>query len=265
MSRIAETFARLRSEGRIALMPYLTVGFPERESTLELVPALEAAGASLFELGVPFSDPLADGTTIQRATQRALEHGVTMADCLATVAELRARHVAAPLLLMGYYNPLLRYGIDRACADLASAGGDGWIIPDLPLEEAADLRQIAAKHQLDLILFIAPTTPPARIAQIVAHASGFIYIVSLTGVTGARQALAGNLADLIATVRQQTDLPLVVGFGISQPAHVAEVARIADGAIVGSALIDRLERLPPSERVTGAAAYIRELLSEVAG
>ncbi|OAN49015.1 tryptophan synthase subunit alpha [Chloroflexus islandicus] len=263
MSRIAETFARLRSEGRIALMPYLTVGFPERESTLELVPALEAAGASLFELGVPFSDPLADGTTIQRATQRALEHGVTMADCLATVAELRARKVAAPLLLMGYYNPLLRYGLERACADLAAAGGDGWIIPDLPLEEAADLRQIAAAHQLDLIMFIAPTTPPARIAQIVTHASGFIYIVSLTGVTGARQALAGNLADLIATVRQQTDLPLVVGFGISQPAHVADVARIADGAIVGSALIDRLERLPPAERVTGAAAYVRELLSAV--
>lgn len=263
MSRIAETFARLRSEGRIALMPYLTVGFPERESTLELVPALEAAGASLFELGVPFSDPLADGTTIQRATQRALEHGVTMADCLATVAELRARKVTAPLLLMGYYNPLLRYGLERACADLAAAGGDGWIIPDLPLEEAADLRQIAAAHQLDLIMFIAPTTPPARIAQIVTHASGFIYIVSLTGVTGARQALAGNLADLIATVRQQTDLPLVVGFGISQPAHVADVARIADGAIVGSALIDRIERLPPAERVTGAAAYVRELLSAV--
>lgn len=263
MSRIAETFARLRSEGRIALMPYLTVGFPERESTLELVPALEAAGASLFELGVPFSDPLADGTTIQRATQRALEHGVTMADCLATVAALRARKVTAPLLLMGYYNPLLRYGLERACADLAAAGGDGWIIPDLPLEEAADLRQIAAAHQLDLIMFIAPTTPLARIAQIVTHASGFIYIVSLTGVTGARQALAGNLADLIATVRQQTDLPLVVGFGISQPAHVADVARIADGAIVGSALIDRLERLPPAERVTGAAAYVRELLSAV--
>ncbi|WP_322487255.1 tryptophan synthase subunit alpha [Chloroflexus sp.] len=263
MSRIAETFARLRSEGRIALMPYLTIGFPERESTLELVPALEAAGASLFELGVPFSDPLADGTTIQRATQRALEHGVTMADCLATVAELRARKVAAPLLLMGYYNPLLRYGLEQACTDLAAAGGDGWIIPDLPLEEAADLRQIAAAHQLDLIMFIAPTTPPARIAQIVTHASGFIYIVSLTGVTGARQALAGNLAELIATVRQQTDLPLVVGFGISQPAHVADVARIADGAIVGSALIDRLERLSPAERVTGAAAYVRELLSAV--
>lgn len=261
MSRIAETFARLRTAGRIALMPYLTVGFPERTSTLELVPALEAAGASLFELGVPFSDPLADGTTIQRATQRALENGITIADCIATVADLRARQVKAPLLLMGYYNPLLRYGLERACADLAAAGGDGWIIPDLPLEEASDLRQIAAAHQLDLILFVAPTTPPDRIAQIAAQASGFLYIVSLTGVTGARQMLAQNLADLIRSVRAYTDLPLVVGFGISQPAHVAEVARIADGAIVGSALIDRLERLAPNERVSGAAAFIRELLS----
>ncbi len=261
MSRIAETFARLRTAGRIALMPYLTVGFPERTSTLELVPALEAAGANLFELGVPFSDPLADGTTIQRATQRALENGITIADCIATVAELRARQVKAPLLLMGYYNPLLRYGLERACADLAAAGGDGWIIPDLPLEEASDLRQTAAAHQLDLIMFIAPTTPPDRIAQIAAQASGFLYIVSLTGVTGARQMLAQNLADLIRSVREHTELPLVVGFGISQPAHVAEVARIADGAIVGSALIDRLERLAPDERVSGAAAYIRELLS----
>ncbi len=177
------------------------------------------------------------------------------------MADLRARQVKAPLLLMGYYNPLLRYGLERACADLAAAGGDGWIIPDLPLEEASDLRQIAAAHQLDLILFVAPTTPPDRIAQIAAQASGFLYIVSLTGVTGARQMLAQNLADLIRSVRAYTDLPLVVGFGISQPAHVAEVARIADGAIVGSALIDRLERLAPNERVSGAAAFIRELLS----
>ncbi|MGB9737219.1 tryptophan synthase subunit alpha [Chloroflexus sp.] len=261
MNRITETFARLRSSGRIALMPYLTVGFPERESTLELVPALEAVGASLFELGIPFSDPLADGATIQRATQRALENGVTIADCITTVAQLRARNVKAPLLLMGYYNPLLRYGLERACADLAAAGGDGWIIPDLPLEEAAELRPIAAAHHLNLIMFIAPTTPPTRVTQIVTHASGFLYIVSLTGVTGARQTLAANLADLITTVRQQTDLPLVVGFGISQPSHVAEVARLADGAIVGSALIDRLERLAPSERVSGAMAYIRELVS----
>lgn len=260
MSRIAETFARLRGEGRVALMPYLTVGFPERESTLDLVPALEAAGACAFELGMPFSDPLADGATIQRATQRALENGVNLAACFETVAALRARGVRAPLLLMGYYNPLLRYGVARACADFAAAGGDGWIIPDLPPEESAELRAAAAAHGLDLIMFVAPTTPAERIAAIAAQASGFIYIVSLTGVTGARASMAADLGAVIARVRAASELPLVVGFGISSAAHVAEVARLADGAIVGSALIGLLERLPPAEQVRGAAAFVAELL-----
>ena len=262
MSRIADTFARLRREGRVALMPYITVGFPERESALELVPAMEAAGASLFELGVPFSDPLADGATIQRSAQRALANGVKLADCIATAALLRERGVRAPLLLMGYYNPLLRYGIERACRELAAAGGDGWIIPDMPPEEAADLQAAAAAHGLDLIMFVAPTTPEARIAQIAARASGFIYVVSLTGVTGARQSMAANLGDLLARIRRVSDLPLVVGFGISKPEHVAEVARMADGAIVGSALIAQLESLQPSETSAAAAAFVRYLLQE---
>lgn len=260
MSRIAKTFARLRAEGRVALMPYVTVGFPERESTLAIVPAMEAAGASLFELGVPFSDPLADGATIQRSTQRALANGVTLADCLATVRALREQGVQAPLLLMGYYNPLLRYGVARACRDLAAAGGDGWIIPDMPPEEADELQAAAADQALDLIMFVAPTTPEERIAQIVARATGFIYVVSLTGVTGARQSMAANLGALLARVRRHTDLPLVVGFGISSPAHVAEVAELADGAIVGSALIAHLEQLAPAELVPGAASFVRELL-----
>lgn len=259
MSRIAETFARLRTAGRIALMPYVTIGFPERETTLALIPELEAAGGALFELGMPFSDPLADGATVQRATQRAIENGVNLAYCLKTVAELRARGVQAPLLLMGYYNPLLRYGLERANSELAAAGGDGWIIPDVPPEEAAELQEAARRHGLDLIMFVAPTTPEERIAQIVARASGFIYVVSLTGVTGARQNMATNLSEVLARVRRHTDLPLVVGFGISTPEHVAEVARNADGAIVGSALISRLDQLPPTETVTGATAFIAEL------
>lgn len=261
MSRIAETFARLRRDGRVALMPYLTVGFPERESTLDLVPALEAAGASLFELGVPFSDPLADGATIQRATQRALENGVNLAACIAVVAALRARGVQAPLLLMGYYNPLIRYGIARACADLAAAGGDGWIIPDMPPEESADLQRAARAHGLDLIMFVAPTTPDDRIAEIAANATGFIYVVSLTGVTGARASLSLNLEAVLQRVRRVSDLPLVVGFGISSPAHVADVARIADGAIVGSALIARLEQLSPAELLSGASSFVADLLT----
>jgi tryptophan synthase alpha chain len=260
MSRIRETFARLQAEGRVALMPYLTVGFPERESTLELVPALEAAGASLFELGVPFSDPLADGATIQRSTQRALQNGITLADCIATTARLRERGVRAPLLLMGYLNPLLRFGLERACRELAAAGGDGWIIPDMPPEESAELQAAATNHGLDMIMFVAPTTPEQRIAEIVARASGFIYVVSLTGVTGERQSMAANLGEVLQRVRRHTDLPLVVGFGISRPEHVAEVARIADGAIVGSALIAHLEQLPPDDLVPGATAFVQHLL-----
>lgn len=260
MSRIAATFARLRAEGRTALMPYLTIGFPERDSTLELVPAMEAAGASLFELGVPFSDPLADGATVQRATQRALANGVTFAGCLSTVAELRARGVQAPLLLMGYYNPLLRYGVERACRELAAAGGDGWIIPDMPPEEAGELQAAASAHSLDLIMFVAPTTPDERIAELVGRASGFIYVVSLTGTTGARQELAPGLAGVMERVRRHTDLPLVVGFGISTAAHVAEVSKIADGAIIGSATVAHVERLAPDQLAAGAREFIAGLL-----
>ena len=262
MSRIAATFARLRAEGRTALMPYLTIGFPERDSTLELVPAMEAAGASLFELGVPFSDPLADGATVQRATQRALANGVTFAGCLATVGELRARGVEAPLLLMGYYNPLLRYGVERACRELAAAGGDGWIIPDMPPEEAGELQAAARAHGLDLIMFVAPTTPEERIAELVATASGLIYVVSLTGTTGARQELSSGLEAVLERVRRHTDLPLVVGFGISSAAHVAAVSQIADGAIVGSATIAHVEQLAPDRLAEGARAFIAGLLGQ---
>jgi tryptophan synthase alpha chain len=259
MSRIAETFARLRAEQRTALMPYLMVGFPERESTLELVPALEQAGADMFELGIPFSDPLADGATIQRAGQQALANGVTLPFCLETVAALRARGVRAPLLLMGYYNPLLRYGLERACADLAAAGGDGWIVPDVPPEEAAELRQAASTHGLDLILFVAPTTTDERIAQVASLSSGFIYCVSLTGVTGQRDQLWGGLGDFLGRVRRHTDLPLVVGFGIGSAAQVAQVGTMADGAIVGSALINRIEGAEAGHVVEHAAAFVKDL------
>lgn len=262
MSRIATTFASLRTRHATALMPYLTVGFPQRDSTLDLVPAMIAAGADMFELGVPFSDPLADGATIQRATHRALQNGVTFAFCLETVAALRKRHVQVPLLLMGYYNPLLRYGVERACADMAAAGGDGWIIPDVPPEEAEILHRLASAYGLDLIMFVAPTTPDERIARIVALASGFVYCVSLTGVTGARSDMAHDLEAFLGRIRCQTDLPLVVGFGISNATHVARVGKVADGAIVGSALISHLADLPADQLITGASAFIRGLCSD---
>jgi tryptophan synthase alpha chain len=265
MSRIAETFTRLRATQRAALMPYLMIGFPQRESTLDLVPALEAAGADMFELGMPFSDPLADGATIQRAAQVSLGNGVNLPYCLETVAALRARGVRVPLLLMGYYNPLLRYGLERACTDLAAAGGDGWIVPDVPPEEAHDLRHAAEASGLDLIMFVAPTTPDERITQIADLATGFLYCVSITGVTGRRQALWSGLGDFLGRVRQQTDLPLVVGFGISNAEHVAQVSRVADGAIVGSALLNHIEQAAdaapndPAAMIASAAEFVRDL------
>jgi tryptophan synthase alpha chain len=259
MSRIAETFARLKQENRAALMPYVMVGFPERESALDLVPALEQAGADLFELGVPFSDPLADGATVQRAGERALANGVNVQFCLETVAALRARGVRAPLVLMGYVNPFLRYGFARLAADAAAAGADGLIIPDLPPEEATECQAVCRANGLDLIFFAAPTTPDDRLAEIAQMASGFIYCVSLAGVTGARRDLSADLPAFLARVRRHTDLPLVVGFGISRAEHVRQVGAIADGAIVGSALVTAIEELAPDERVAGAAAFLREL------
>ena len=259
MSRIAETFARLRSAGRTALMPYLMTGFPELDSTLELVPALEAAGADLFVLGVPFSDPLADGATIQRAGERALANGVRLPFCLETVAALRARGVAAPLVLMGYFNPFMQYGLARLAADAAAAGADGLIVPDLPPEEAAETQAACRSTGLDLICFVAPTTPEERIAEIARLASGFIYCVSLTGVTGARRDLSADLPDFLARVRRHTDLPLVVGFGISTAAHVRQVGAHAAGAIVGSAMVSVIEAAPPNRRAEDAAAFLRSL------
>jgi tryptophan synthase alpha chain len=262
VSRIAETFAQLKAEGRIAVMPYLMVGFPDRDSAIELAPALEAAGADLFELGVPFSDPLADGATIQRASEQALANGVRLPFCLETVASLRARGVRAPLVLMGYFNPFLRYGLRRLAADAAAAGVDGLIIPDLPPEEAGECHALCRAAGLDLIFFVAPTTPDERIVEIARLASGFIYCVSLTGVTGARRELWEGLPDFLDRVRRFTDLPLVVGFGISSAAHVRQVGAHAEGAIVASALINAIEGLPPDRRVAGAAAFVRQLKGE---
>jgi tryptophan synthase alpha chain len=259
MSRIAETFARLKATGRTALMPYLMSGFPERDSTLELAPALEAAGADLFELGVPFSDPLADGATVQRAGERALANGVRLSFCIETVAALRARGVAAPIVMMGYYNPLLQYGLARFAADAAAAGADGLIVPDLPPEEAAECQAACRANGLDLILMITPTTTDERIAQITRLASGFIYCVSVTGVTGARRELWDGLPAFLERVRRHTSLPLVVGFGISSAAHVRQVGQHAAGAIIGSAMVSAIEAALPGQQAEAAATFLRSL------
>jgi tryptophan synthase alpha chain len=213
----------------------------------------------LFELGVPFSDPLADGATIQRASELALANGVRLPLCLETVAALRARGVAAPLVLMGYFNPFLQYGLERLAADAAAAGADGLIIPDLPPEEADACLSACRSNGLDLIFLVAPTTPDERIAEIAKVASGFIYCVALTGVTGARRELWPGLPDFLARVRRHIDLPLVVGFGISSAEHVRQISAFAEGAIVASALINTIEALPAPEQISGAAAFLRQL------
>lgn len=242
MSRIGPTFEALQREGRKALIMYLTVGYPERESALELVPAIVAAGADMIELGVPFSDPLADGATVQRATERALLNGVRVSYCLETVRNLREQGIEAPILFMGYYNPILQYGIERFCGDAAAAGVDGFIVPDLPPEEAHELHAASQAHGLDLIFLLAPTSTQGRIEEVAELASGFIYCVSLTGITGARSELPAELPAFLQRVRAATHTPIAVGFGISEPRHARQVAEIADGVIVGSALLNIVEQ-----------------------
>lgn len=255
MSRIAEAFAGLRAGRRTGLVAFLTVGYPSVEDTLRLVPALIEGGADVIELGVPFSDPLAEGPTIQRSSHHALERGVTPAVCLEVVAGLRAQGVEAPIVLMGYYNPLLSYGLEELCRDAAAVGADGIIAVDLPPEESHPLRDACRRRGLDLVYLLAPTSTDGRIELVAGLASGFVYCVSVTGVTGAREELPAGLSAFVNRVRARTPLPVAVGFGISKPKHFRAVARIADAAVIGSAIIDEIDRSDPSERVGKVKRY----------
>jgi tryptophan synthase alpha chain len=258
-SRISAAFSVLASKNEKALMPYVTVGHPRKESTLEVVPALVEGGATMIELGIPFSDPLADGPTIQRSSFQALQNGVTMEFCMQTARELRNRGVEVPLIFMGYFNPVLRYGLERFVADCAEAGVDGFIIPDLPPDESAELAAICRQYQRDLIFMVAPTSRDQHIQALNGRASGFIYCVSITGVTGARDDVSHDLSAFLGRVRSALDLPLAVGFGISMPEHVREIGRVAEGAIVGSALISRLDEADPADAPMVARDFMRYL------
>lgn len=255
--RIQNAFRTALKERSAALMPYFTLGYPDRETSLRVVEAI-APYSDLLELGVPFSDPLADGPTIQHSTQAALAQGTTSADCLQMVRELRERGVTTPFLLMGYYNPILAYGEDRYVRDAAGAGVDGFIVPDLPVEEAQSLDRLAEDAGLVLVNMIAPTSHQNRVTKMARRARGFLYLVSLTGVTGARSKIATNLGAFVESVRQQTTAPLAVGFGIGTPQQAAKVAILADGIIVGSALIDAVDAAPGDE-ANAAAAFVRSL------
>ena len=259
LDRLENALSRARDEGRIALAPYVTIGFPSVEDTLAIVPAIEREGADLVELGVPYSDPLADGPTIQAASYRALTGGVDMRVCIETVRKLRAAGVSLPMLFMGYYNPILRYGVAQYAADCAEAGVDALIIPDLPPDEAGELREALEQHGLGLVSMLAPTSTEERIALGCEHAKGFIYCVSVTGVTGARNEVADDLPEFVARVRRHTDLPVAVGFGIAERRHVERVGEVADVAAVGTALINVIDSAPPGEAASRAGAFVREL------
>lgn len=230
MDRIASAFT-----GRPAFMPYYPLGYPTLPESIDVIEALARHGADLIEVGLSFSDPLADGPVIQQATQTALHQGITVAKSLAAVRELRARGVTTPFVLMGYYNPLLAYGLERLKRDALEAQVDGFIVPDLPPEESAEFE--AAIAPLPQIRMLAPTTPEARLDHVLTGAQGFVYLVSVTGVTGARTQVATDLGEFVARVRAHTTLPLGVGFGIGTPEQAKAVSRVADGVIVGSATV----------------------------
>jgi tryptophan synthase alpha chain len=236
MSRIDDAF-----RNKPIFMPYYPVGYPNLATSIDVLEALAKNGADLIEVGLSFSDPLADGPVIQKATQIALEKGVITKQVIAAIAELRKRGVSIPLVLMGYYNPILAYGLEKFVRDAQAAGTDGFIIPDLPPEEAAEFAEMLVKAQpaapLPQITMLAPTTPPERMEKIARYAKGFIYLVSVTGITGERKDITAGLAGLIERVRKHTDVPVCVGFGIGTPEQASVVGAIADGVIVGSACV----------------------------
>jgi tryptophan synthase alpha chain len=259
MSRIGERFAELRRRGERALIPFVTAGDPDLGTTEALVLAMAEAGADLIELGVPFSDPIADGPTIQRASQRALAGGTSLRRVLELVKRLRSRS-EVPLILMGYANPFYAMGPRNFVAAAVDSGVDGVIVPDLPPEEGADLYGAAAERGLDAVLLAAPTTTPARLALLAERTRGFLYFVSLTGVTGARARVAIDLEERVRRARALCKLPVCVGFGVSTPEHAREIGRYADGVVVGGALVDRIERAAtPEDAVDAAARFVASL------
>lgn len=241
VTRIATLFERLRRKGRRGLIAYLTAGDPEPERTPELVAALERGGADLIELGMPFSDPIADGPVIQRASERALRAGMTLRKLLEIARSIRARS-EIPLLLFSYLNPVLRYGLETLARDAAAAGLDGCLLTDLSVEEAHPYVGAMRRHGLDTVFLAAPTSTPRRLELVAKYSTGFVYLVSRTGVTGERESLSDAVAPLVRAMRAVTDLPLAVGFGISRPEHVAQAGSLADAAVVGSAFVHLIER-----------------------
>jgi tryptophan synthase alpha chain len=259
MNKIENSFNALKEKGEMGVIPYLTIGFPSIEDTMEMVPALADGGADIIELGVPYSDPLADGTTIQKASFKALSNGVTLKKCLDICKKLRLNGITTPLVLMGYYNPILKFGLKEFAAACLESGVDGIIVPDLPFEESQPLKNECQKNKINLIPLLAPTSTDKRIEKTCENADGFIYCVSLTGVTGARQEMQSSVPAFIERVKKYAKVPIAIGFGISQRQHVESLAKIANAAVVGSALIDTIEKTPAAKRKETVKQFISEL------
>lgn len=269
MSRLEARFASLRAEGRGGLVAFVTAGDPNTELSVEILAGLPAAGADVIELGMPFTDPMADGPAIELASGRALAAGQNMVRTLAMVAAFRKTDNETPVVLMGYYNPIHAYGPEKFAADAGDAGVDGLIIVDLPPEEEAEFSVPARAAGMDMIRLVAPTTTDERIATLVENASGFVYYVSVRGITGTSSAAASDIASNVARIRKQTDLPIAVGFGIRTPDQAAEVAGVADAAVVGTAIVEQVaaaldaDGAPAGDVVGNTLGYVSQLAEAV--
>ena len=265
MSRIEARFARLRQEDRAALVTFVMAGDPDFDTALKIVEGLPRAGADIIEIGMPFSDPMADGPAIQAAGLRALKAGMTLRRTLDLVKRFRAGDKDTPIILMGYYNPIYRFGPERFAAAAREAGADGLIIVDLPPEEEAELRPLATKEGLATIRLIAPTTDDKRLPLVLKDASGFVYYVAVLGPTGTKSAAAAEVGAAVARIRKQTRLPVAVGFGIKTPEQAADIARVSDAAVVGTALVQVIEKSATAAAPAAAADFVRALAMAVRG
>jgi tryptophan synthase alpha chain len=256
VSRLSDTFVRLKKEGRAAFIPFVTGGDPDMETSLAILEALPACGADIIELGMPFSDPMADGPAVQASSTRALKAGATLPRILEMVKKFRRKDARTPLVLMGYFNPIHAYGTARFARDVAAAGVDGLIAVDLPIEEDEVLRLPAAAQGVDLVRFVTPTTDAARLKRILEAASGYLYYVSVAGVTGTKSSTDADVAAALEQVRAATKLPVAVGFGIRTPEQAAAMARLADGVVVGSAIVGKVAETQgqPRENIVKAVA-----------
>lgn len=269
MSRLEARFAALRAEGRGGLVTFVTAGDPNIELSVEILAGLPAAGADVIELGMPFTDPMADGPAIELASGRALAAGQNMVRTLAMVAAFRKTDNETPIVLMGYYNPIYAYGPEKFAADAGSAGVDGMIIVDLPPEEEAEFSIPARAAGIDMIRLVAPTTTDERITTLVENASGFVYYVSVRGITGTSSAAVSDIASNVARIRKQTDLPIAVGFGIRTPSQAADVAEVADAAVVGTAIVEQVagalddHGVPAGDVVGNTLGYVSQLAEAV--